>query len=195
MLFSIQGFCIYNMEGKLLAKKELPDGDHIYDQQFRKTEDGSWLEVIWYDGTVRRYSAEDGGIISQETGEKPEKDLYEEFFTDRYRIASSLHDVPKVYEIDSDKLVATLEEGSYLTYVTQMNEYIITEYISAAGERYGLLLNEDFQKLAYLPGLCDVSGDKLVFDYKSGNLRQSRLYSLQELIALGETYLQNSSNR
>lgn len=193
MLFSIQGFCIYNMEGKLLAKKELPDGDHIYDQQFRKTEDGSWLEVIWYDGTVRRYSAEDGGIISQETGEKPEKDLYEEFFTDRYRITSSLHDVPKVYEIDSDKLVATLEEGSYLTYVTQMNEYIITEYISAAGERYGLLLNEDFQKLAYLPGLCDVSGDKLVFDYKSGNLRQSRLYSLQELIALGETYLQNSS--
>ena len=92
MLFSIQGFCIYNMEGKLLAKKELPDGDHIYDQQFRKTEDGSWLEVIWYDGTVRRYSAEDGGIISQETGEKPEKDLYEEFFTDRYRIASSLQD-------------------------------------------------------------------------------------------------------
>ena len=195
MLFSIQGFCIYNMEGKLLAKKELPDGDHIYDQQFRKTEDGSWLEVIWYDGTVRRYSAEDGGIISQETGEKPEKDLYEEFFTDRYRITSSLHDAPKVYEIDSDKLVATLEEGSYLTYVTQMNEYIITEYISAAGERYGLLLNEDFQKLAYLPGLCDVSGDKLVFDYKSGNLRQSRLYSLQELIALGETYLQNNSNR
>lgn len=193
MLFSIRGFCIYNMEGKLLAKSELPDGDRIYDQQFRKTEDGSWLEVIWYDGTVRRYSAEDGRLISQETGEEPNKDLYEEFFTDRYRITSSLHDAPKVYEIDSDKLVATLEEDSYLTYVTQMNEYIITEYISAAGERYGLLLDEDFQKLAYLPGLCDVAGDRLVFDYKSGNLRQSRLYSLQELIALGETYLQNSS--
>lgn len=132
-------------------------------------------------------------MISKERGQEPEKDLYEEFFTDKYRIESSLHDAPKVYERDSDQLVATLEEDSYLTYVTQVGESIITEYISAAGERYGLLLDEEFQKLAYLPGLCDVSGDQLVFDYKSGNLRQSRLYSLQELIALGETYLQNSS--
>ncbi len=193
MLFGPQGFCIYDMEGNLLVKEELPDEAHIYDQQFRKTGEGSWLEVIWYDGTVCCYSAEDGRMISKERGQEPEKDLYEEFFTDKYRIESSLHDAPKVYERDSDQLVATLEEDSYLTYVTQVGESIITEYISAAGERYGLLLDEEFQKLAYLPGLCDVSGDQLVFDYKSGNLRQSRLYSLQELIALGETYLQNSS--
>ena len=116
------------------------------------------------------------------------KDLYEEFWVEEYRIESSLHTAPRVYQNDSDKLIATLEEDAYLTYVTQIGEYIITEYISAAGERYGILLNNNFEKLAYLPNLCDVMGETLVFDYQSGNLRQSRLYSLQELVALGEVY-------
>ena len=35
----------------------------------------------------------------------------------------------------------------------------------------------------------------VVFDYGSGNLRQCRLYSLQELIVLGEVYLQNEERR
>ncbi len=190
MLFGLLGFRIYDREGNLIKEVELPDAEKVYDQQFRKGGEGSWLEVIWYDGTVRSYSADDGMILSEEVRDEPSKDLYEEFFTDKYRIASSLHDAPKVYERDSGRLIATLEKDSYLTYVTQMKDYIITEYISAAGERYGLLLDGNFQKLAYLPGLCDVSGDQLVFDYTSGNLRQCRLYSLQELTALGENYLQ-----
>ena len=84
-------------------------------------------------------------------------------------------------------MVAVLEEDAYLTYLTQVENYISTEYISAAGERYGLLLNDNFEVLAYLPGLCDVKEGMLVFDYESGNLRQCRLYSLGELLALGET--------
>ena len=35
----------------------------------------------------------------------------------------------------------------------------------------------------------------VVFDYGSGNLRQCRLYSLQELIVLGEIYLQNEEKK
>ena len=81
-----------------------------------------------------------------------------------------------------------LEKDAYLTYVTQVGEYIITEYISASGERYGLLLDEDLQTLACLPGLCDVADGMLVFDYESGNLRRCPLYSLPELIQLGKTY-------
>lgn len=188
MLFCYQNFCIYDMEGNLLCQMDLPDAGNIYDQQFVKSEEGSWLEVIWYDGMVRCYSAADGTLLSETAGEPPSKDLYEEFYTDKYRIASSLHGAPEVYDIRSGRLVATLEEDSYLTYVTQIEGYIMTEYISAAGERYGILLDNDLQKLAYLPGLCDITEDMLVFDYGSGNLRQCRLYSLQELIALGETY-------
>lgn len=189
MLFSYRGFRIYDMDGVVLSEAELPDANNVYDQQFRKSGEGSWLEVIWYDGTVRRYSAKDGSMISEEVGEPPSKDLFEEFYTDKYRIESSLHGAPEVYDLQSDKFVAALEEDAYLTYVTQVEEYIITEYISAEGERYGILLDADLQKLAYFPRLCDVAGDILVFDYESGDLRQCRLYSLQELTALGETYI------
>lgn len=189
MLYSYENFRIYDMEGGLLIQEELPNAEFIYDQQFIRDGEKSWLKVIWYDGTIRCYSASDGSLISEEMGEKPSKDLYEEFYTDKYRIASSLHEAPKVYELKSGRLTAELEEDSYLTYVTQTGNYIITEYISAAGERYGILLNDKFQKLAYLPKLCDVANNMLVFDYESGNLRYCRLYSLQELLALGETYL------
>ena len=66
---------------------------------------------------------------------------------------------------------------------------MVTEYISAQGERYGLLLDGNCETLATLPGLCDITADsRLVFDDTRGNLRQSRIYSLQELMALGEPY-------
>ena len=192
MLFDYQGFCIYRMSGELVTQVELPDKEQIYDQQFVKGEGDSWLEVIWYDGMVRRYSARDGGLLSEEVGKAPSKDLYEEFYTSKYRIASPLHGTPEVYSLETGKLVAMLEQDSYLTYVTEEGNYLITEYISAEGERYGLVLDEKFQTLAYLPNLCDVKDGMLVFDYEAGNLRQSRLYSLPELIEIGENYIENN---
>lgn len=186
MLFDYEAFHIYNKEGKLLAEAELPKSREIYDQQFRKSEDGSWLEVIWYDGMVRSYSAADGSMLSETKGEPPKKDLYEEFYTEQYRIESSLHSTPIVYDLKSGRKVKELETESYLTYVTQLDGYIITEYISAEGEKYGLLLDEKLETLAYLPGLSDIADGKLVFDYGYGDLRECRLYSLQELIDLGE---------
>ena len=60
--------------------------------------------------------------------------------------------------------------------------------MTAQGERYGLLLNEDLEALAKLPNLCDITGDGvLIFDDMRGNLRQSRIYSIQELLALAKT--------
>lgn len=190
MLFSNTGFQIYDLEGNILKEMALPKPETIYDQQFRKSEDGSWLEVIWYDGIRRCYNAQSGEIISEEKGKEPEKDLNEEFLITGYRIVSSLHSAPEVYELETNRLVAVLEEESYLTYVTEVGEFVITEYISASGERYGILLNHSFEKLAYLPNLCDVVDDVLIFDDQSGNLRQCRLYSLQELIAFGETFIE-----
>lgn len=188
MLFSIRGFQLYDREGNLLTQVELPDSSQIYDQQFRRDEKDSWLEVIWYDGTVRCYSAKDGALFSEEIKEAPKKDLYETFVTDQYKITSPLHGVPEVYDLKSGRLVRTLPGEDYLTYVTQIGQYIITEYMGTTGGRYGLLLDENLQVLAKLSGLCDVVDDKLIFDFKSGNLRQCRLYSLQELTALGESY-------
>lgn len=190
MLFDYREFTVFDREGRMLAQMELPQPDQIYDQQFVREENESWLEVIWYDGTVRRYSAQDGSLMDEEKGQPPSKELLETFYTDNYRIESALHEPPKAYSLRDGKLETVLNEEDYLTYVTQAGDYIITEYVSAAGERYGLLLNERLETLAELPQLCDVLDGELIFDDKSGNLRQSRLYSLQELTALGETYNQ-----
>lgn len=188
MLFGFQNFRIYDKEGNLAAETELPDPEHIYDQQYEKSGEGSWLKVIWYDGTVRRYDGKDGHLLEETRGEPPAEDLYEEFYTENYRITSPLHGVPQVYDRESGKLEASLNEEDYLTYVTSFGEGMITEYITAAGERYGLWLDENFETLAYLPNLCDIQEGMAIFDDGAGNLRQCRLYSLQELKALGESY-------
>lgn len=192
MFFDYQGFCIYRMDGELIGQVEFPNREQIYDQKFVRDEKDSWLEVIWYDGTVRCYSAKDASLLSETVGEPPSKDIYDEFYTSKYRITSPLHGVPEVYSLESGKVVATLEQDSYLTYVTEEGDYLITEYISAEGERYGLLLDEKFQTRAYLPNLCDVKDGMLIFDYEAGNLRQSYLYSLPELIEMGESYIENN---
>lgn len=191
MLFDYRHFRIYNRAGEIVAEENLPDASQIYDQQFQRSDKGSWLEVIWYDGTIRCYSAADGSLLSEATGAAPEKNLDEEFITNQYRITSSLHGTPQVYDRQKGKKIAELEKDSYLTYVTQIGEWILTEYISASGERYGLLLDEKLQTLARLPGLCDYIDGMFVFDYASGNLRQCPLYSLEELVAMGSTYGDN----
>ncbi len=195
MLFGYQSFCIYDMDGNLRMQAELPDAGNIYDQQFIREGNDSWLEVIWYDGMIRRYDAWDGGLFSEEQGDAPAKDLYEEFLIGDYRVTSALHGTPEVYHVKSGRLTAALEKDAFLTYVTQMGEYIIAEYINTSGERYGILMDQEFQTLAYLPGLCDVVGDRLIFDYESGHLRQSPVYSLQELVELGMAYGDSQEKR
>lgn len=188
MLFGYQSFCIYDMDGNLRMQAELPDAENIYDQQFVREGNDSWLEVVWYDGMVRRYDAWDGSLLLEEQGDVPEKDLYEEFLIGDYRVTSALHGTPEVYHVKSGRLAAVLEKDAFLTYVTQSGEYMIAEYINTSGERYGILMDQEFQTLAYLPNLCDVVGDRLIFDYGSGHLRQSPVYSLEELVELGEAY-------
>ena len=92
-------------------------------------------------------------------------------------------------------MVSELEPDDYLTYVTQVDEYIVTEYMNAQGERYGLLLDGECQILARLPQLCDVMPDgTLIFDDMKGNLRQSRIYSMQELTALAQSKTKGESS-
>lgn len=190
MLFSYDGFRIYNNEGRLEAEGSFPDPEKIYDQQFRRNGEKSWLDVIWYDGTVRAYSSEDGTLISEEKKEAYSKDLKEEFITEKYRFVSELHSAPRVYDRESGRFVKELEKDAFLTYVTETDEYILTEYVRADGERYGLLLDQNLEILADLADLCDISilDKALYFDYKNGEIRKCHLYSIQELVELGKNY-------
>ena len=80
-----------------------------------------------------------------------------------------------------------LESDDYLTYVTQVEDQLLTEYTTAQGERYGLLLDSSGSVIADIPELCDILPDgTLVFDDMRGNLRRSRIYSMQELLALAK---------
>lgn len=189
MLFGYQGFRTYDKSGRMIAQCSLPDADHIYDQQYIREQEDSYLEVIWYDGTVRRYGV-DGRLLHEERREEQDKSLEEEFLTDRYRIVSRLHETPKVYDRKNDEYVTELEKDAELTYVTQLDGYIMTEYTdTAVSQRYGILLDENLQKLAYLPNLCDVYENTAVFDYQNGSIRSCHIYSLEELEALGREFI------
>lgn len=188
MFFNNEEFAVCDKYGEVICQMNLPEVEMIYDQQFRRENNISYLEVIWYDGKIRHYSAKDGSLLYEIQDKAPAKSLYEEFETDSYRVISNLHSAPEVYEKENGELVAVLEEDAYLTYVTQIGENILTEYISTSGERYGVLLNHNLEKTAVLPGVCDFWENMLIFDDKTGILRHSRLYSPQELMTLGETY-------
>lgn len=187
MLFRYDRFSIYD-NGGLVAEYELPSADQVYDQQFRRESGQSYLEVIWYDGTVRKYSAADGMLLGETKMEEPDRSLLEDLWTEQYHIVSALHEAAKVYERDSEKLIGTLEEEDYLAYVTETKHGLVAEYVTADGERYGYLLDENLGKIAYMPNLCDVYGETVLFDDGSGEIRSSRIYSLDELVQMAHGY-------
>lgn len=51
-------------------------------------------------------------------------------------------------------------------------------------------MDENCQVLAYLPNVCDVLEDKLLFDYPSGSIREAKIYELDELIQTARSRLE-----
>lgn len=190
MAFSYQGFRIYDAAGQVVCDVTLPDAENIYDQQFRREAERSYLEVIYYDGRICRYDAADGTLLEEETGTPPDPDLYEEFETDTLRIESPLHGTPIVYDRKSGRKVAELDSDAYLTYITPLKNGLVAQYVTADGRYYGRLLDEKCRVLATLPDLCDVTDDGLLFDYPTGDVRQTPVYSLEELLQMAERYRQ-----
>lgn len=182
MFFSYKQFYVYGVTGELINKVSIPNASQVYDQQFIREGKESYLEVTYNDGTVLIYNARDGKLVSEKMIEQPDLTLYEEFFTREFRIESPLHGTPIVYDVKSDKQICELEKDAYLTYVTQVDDYIITQYITADGMYYGVLLNFNCEKLAYLPYLCDILDSELFFDYPTGNIRRSGIYNINDLI-------------
>lgn len=182
MLFRYDGFRLYSIDGELIQETKIPDAKQVYDQQYVREKGESSLRVIYNDGTVVTYSAVDGTKQKEEKGEAKDKSLFEEFVTDSYRIESPLHGSPTVYDRESGKEICHLKEDSYLTYVTQVGDRLVVQYMNADGQVFGELLNKNCEVIAELPYLCDVIGERLLFDYPTGNLRETRIYNRNELI-------------
>ncbi len=180
-LFSYKQFRIYGTDGELLADVPVFDPEQVYDQQFIREGEDSFLTVTYNDGKICTYSAADGSLLKEETGEKPDLSLNEEFLTDHLRIEAPLHGTAAAYDRDSGKLVSELEKDAYLIYAAQAGEYVLTQYAAADGSVYGILLNEKCEKLAYLPGVRDAVGEELLFDYGTGKVQKTHIYELDEL--------------
>mgnify|MGYP006992394513 FL=1 len=152
--------------------------------------------MTYNDGTMLAYDGQSGEMVSDgnsggglKSGEDgrasgAERDADEEYFTDAYKIVAPLHGTPTVYDRESGELVRELEKDAYLTYVTEVGDYIVTQYAATDGSYYGILLNGKCEVLAELPYLCDVVGEDLYFDYPTGSVRKTHIYNMEELLTL-----------
>lgn len=189
MLFSYKQFRVYTIDGTLVKEVDIPDPEQVYDQQFIRADGESHLEVIYNDGTRLKYNARDGNLIGEDKVEKPDLSLYEEFETNLFRVESPLHGAPKVYNKQTNKLICELEEEGYLTYVTQIEDYVVIQFVTVDDYYYGLLVNDDCEVIATLPHLTDVYDNELFFDYSTGNMRKSRIYNIDELKKFAQSEL------
>ncbi len=189
MLFSYRGFRIYDTAGALVAEVSIPDEGQVYDQQYIRDGKESRLEVRYNDGKILAYDAETGVLLYESAGEKPDGTLDEEFDTDCLHITAPLHGIPKVYDQNTGKLITELDKEAFLTYATQADKYVVVQFITAEGDYYGQILNEKCEVLAELPWLCDVVGERLIFDYPTGNMRESRIYDIGELVSIAREAL------
>ncbi len=181
MLFTCKNFRVYDIQGKMIAEVSIPQPDQVYDTQYVRDSEGTRLEVIYNDGKILWYDGGDGTLLSQEQGEPPDLEMNEEFETEQFLIKSPVHGAPEVYDRKTGKLLYHLDEDGYLTYVTQTDEGVVLQYISDGDYYYGQLMNEKGKIIADLPYLCDVVDGTFIFDYPTGNMRQSRVYRIDEI--------------
>ena len=193
ILFSYRQFRILDFNGGLVNETIVPNAGQVYDQQYRRDNGESLLEVVYYDGTVNHYSSNDGTLTIAESIPPPDTSLDEEFTTDNLLITAPLHGTPCVYDLATGEFICELEKDAYLVYVTQVGNRIITEYISDDGNRYGLLIDgQTGETLAFIPNLCDIIGERLIIDIcSSGSLRETRLYSIDEMIEMAREEIRN----
>ena len=189
MLFDYTGYRIYDRDGNIVEQGTFPNAEQEYDQQYRRADGNSVLEVTYYDGTLDTYDAATGSLIKTQQIDAPNADLYEEFTTNKFRVTSPLHGTPTVYDLQSGKEIAQLESDDYLTYFTQLDGCVMAQYMTTDGDFYGELLDDQCRVLAYLPNLCDAWNSTLVFDYSTGDLRQTHIYTIEELLALADQRL------
>jgi len=114
----------------------------------------------------------------------------EAFFAGDVAVISPLHGTPEAISLKTGKKIAELEKDAYLCYITEDDGYIVAQYLNASdGGCFGMLLDSGTcQPVARLPHLTDILAGKLLFDC-TGTVRQSPIYSIEDLKNMGGKYL------
>lgn len=193
------------------AQKALTDALGVYDPAVFKTEIGenenrtedpsedekenSELQAGEADGVGNSagsggFAAADGGDLSQDKkAEEIREDSEDyssgkEFFTKKHRLLADQGRII-IYDRETGKNLGEMEENARVENITQTGEYIVIQYLDPEeGTRFGYLMNEYFETLAYLPGLCGVEQGQLLFESPDKSIRRTPVYTLLELIDL-----------
>ena len=186
ILYSGSGFRILLAEsGEIICERELPDADTVRNTKFLRDEEGTRLEVLWADGTVRRYDAADGTLLSQEKRNPPDPAQPQEFVTDRFLLSAAPQKGTVIYDRETGDNLGEFDVEADLLFAAQAGEYIVISYYMQKNDScFGFLLDDNFEILADLPDLCDCLDGELYFDCAEGSLRKSPIYSLPELLDL-----------
>ena len=187
MQFNIDHFRIIDKDGNVIAEQQLDTPEKEYDQQFIRSGSVPVLEVTYYDGTVKCYSSKDGSLVETKAIDKPDKELISTFETESYTVTSPLHGAATVKNNKNGKEIGELTKEGYLSYVYEYDSDLIAIFTSDEGEKYGLILDEKLETIAYLPYLTDFYNDKLIFDYPTGSIKSSPIYSIDELIDIARS--------
>ena len=194
MLFQRDRLLILNQNGPLHSNDTLANEERPYDQRYVRKTDGDVLEISYYDGTVRDYSAKSGeALIPDRHEEPPDGSGNETFYTESYYIEDPHYGTPVVYDRQRMTQLRVLEQNANLRWAEQWRDLLILSLVTADNERSGQILDKNLDVIADLPNLCDVLPDgTLVFDDSFGTLRRSRIYSIDELIAMAKEQMEVS---
>lgn len=109
----------------------------------------------------------------------------EVFFTENEIITAPLHGTPVAYSLQDGGKISDLETDAYITYITELDDCIITQYVTAQMDCYAIIVDKtSYQPLAYLPNLTDIVDNELFFDYQKGTIRKTKIYSLDEMMQI-----------
>ena len=184
MLFSTLGFRIYGSQGNLITNFEFSDSGDIYDQQYIRNENATYLQVTYLNGRIDKYSAATGELTKSETGPVPDNSLNETLVTENFIFEAPIHGYAHVYSAKSNKSICDIKEDADLSYATELETGIVLQFITTEGEYYGVLYDADFEPIARLPGLKDVFDGTFLFDYGNGKVFSCKCFSQEELLYL-----------
>lgn len=188
VLYGYDGMDLYDTEGNKIQYNPLGNYLSVVDITWHEDEGSTpYVQARFADGSIDQYSAEDGSLISSITDLNMEILPYDEYFADGLQIVTARDGVPIAYDAKSGNKVAALPDYGDINDVFDVRPYFGVIYDTGKNGRRGFLFDRHGGEVAKVPGLCYGSAKEQVIWIKCPGalIRECRLCSLKELIALG----------
>lgn len=196
ILYNDRNFCIYDENSKLLKMVYFNNRTKIDSKNYIRTETDDILEVVYSDDTVFQYSMSTGNLLDEVATIKAEENAgLQVFYTNNYKIQVPTNGIPVAYDIETNNFAKELDFNGYFKNISQLTDYILIEYIDINGDNYGILLDDNLEEIAYLPNLAGNLQDDLIFDYKEGTIRRSKIYTVDELKNIANNYIKSQKTQ